>query len=1339
MVSETKTPAQPGEAERNSPAWAGFRTPLAEKIFLDRYALKSMDKEAIRAGDVVVYCPNPQEDEKRRRREIGVVTALDRATKHAAVRPRDEPDAQPLSVPLEHLDKPLELHRDAMYRRVARAIATAEPEGPGRAEAEERFFEALSAGAFVPGGRILAGAGVSGLTFYNCFVLPSPHDSRRGIMETAAEQFEIMSRGGGVGINVSSLRPRYDAVGELGRSSGAVSWADFYSYLTGKVEQGGCFSPETRLATDRGLVRAADLAGRVEAGAVISASTHRGPRRLVRAFRNGTKPLFRVTTKRGFSVDVTGEHRMAVLDGSRIGTVPLADLRIGDEVLTLLEGGDSAATDYVELRPVIYNRSVMSTALNEDVSLPPRLTESLAYLLGYACGDGYVHVAKKVTWSAPKALKLSVPQARPEIIKALREAAETIFGIVPTVESGDGACVNVVIYSRLVIEWLSQNGLLKAKTPDVRVPEAIFHSRASVVRAFLSGYFDADGCDRAGKGGYSFDSVSLGMVRDVQLLLAANGIASHINTTQREQANWRTVHRLCITGAEFREKADRFLAMSYKSKHTAGRRNQGNNYPMPVWMSLGVPHPSRYHSGLVDVTKDRISYRALARIRERLATDGLAEWASRVDELLRVLPDRIRSIEALGPSEVIDFEVEDVHLLSGNGVYTSNSRRGALMIVLDVWHPDVEQFVEAKHKLGTLDNANISVAVSDAFMAAVEHDAEWPLVFPDRGDADYNTTWDGDLRRWQALGRPVNVYKTVRARDLYDRICRSAWASAEPGLFFVDRVNALSNSYYCQSICCTNPCGEEPLPPWGVCNLGALNLSVFVRATPEGKYFWPTVTDDVLPSWEPILERLDLDRLAVAARTGVDFLDDVIEKTPYLFRENEEQQRAERRVGLGVMGLAELLIRAGIPYGSELALKVVDRLFEVIRDAAYEESIALARRKGPFPRFDAEKYLQSGYARLLPPHLRDGIAQNGIRNVTLLTVAPTGTTGTMMGTSTGIEPYFLFRFESRSRLGAHVVNEPVVGDYCREMGLPEDSPLPPQFQTTEDLTPRQHVLLMAAAQRYVDAAISKTCNLPNQFTVEDVKAFYQELYRLGCKGGTVYRDGSRAEQALVKLPGTEKTGTWRPGDPAAKLVKPLPDQPREGYTHSVLTPLGRVHITLNLDPADGSPFDIFIALSKAGSDTDADTDAIGRLLSLLLRLNVDVPSRARLDLAIDQFRGIATSRSAGFGPGRVRSVPDGIAKCLEELLAFLERQHPAAAAGALRAPEKGAPAAGSADGEPPPAAGDGANGQAAGPPPAAGSEGRRRTYLHMCPACGNAAAAFVDGCFKCFGCGYTEC
>ncbi len=889
-----------------------FRTELAEKIFLDRYALKSSDKRDIAAGDVVVYCPNPHEDEKWRQREIGVVTAVHHERGEVSVRPRADAQATPIALSMDYVDKPLELTWNQMSRRVAAAIAQAETNEADRRRAEARFYEALSTRTFVPGGRILAGAGAPGdLTFYNCFVIPSPKDSRKGILETAAQQFEIMSRGGGVGINVSSLRPRYDSViGVNGRSSGAVSWADLYSFITGKVEQGG-------------------------------------------------------------------------------------------------------------------------------------------------------------------------------------------------------------------------------------------------------------------------------------------------------------------------------------------------------------------------------------------------------------------------------------------------SRRGALMIIMDIWHPDIENFIASKRKAGVLDNANISVGISDAFMKAVEDDGDWPLVFPDRSDPQYNQLWDGNLEAWKAAGRKVTTYRTVKARSLYDKICESAWASAEPGLFFVDRVNRFSNSHYYQPIRCTNPCGEQPLPPWGVCNLGALNLAEFVRPSPDDIAFWPTLGDEALDgkpnggsaarardeAIERAVERVDIEKLRRMTQTGIHFLDNVIDATTYFFAENENQQKTERRVGLGVMGLAELLVKIGVPYGSRLALAVVDKVFETIRDSAIDESVELARIKGPFPRFIADKFLESEFTAVLPDRARERIRNHGIRNVTLLTVAPTGTTGTMMATSTGIEPFFMFQFERRGRLGSHLVNEAVVTDYCRDMGLPQTvTELPGQFRTTEDLSPLDHVEVMAVAQKYVDSAISKTCNLPHDFSVEDVKTFYRKLYELGCKGGTVYRDRSREEQVLVKLPEAETTAVATtqgqvPAKPAViEPVKRLPSVPRQGFTHSVQTPIGRVHVTLNTDPGNGSPFDVFVTLSKAGSDTDADTDALGRLISLLLRLNVEIPSRTRLELAIEQIRGIATSRSVGFGPDRVRSVPDGIGRCLEKLIEHIDQSRLAQAA----IPSAAMPAA---------IVAETVEAAVRGPasPPSGGA------FMQVCPDCGNATAANVDGCFKCFSCGYSEC
>ena len=397
--------------------------------------------------------------------------------------------------------------------------------------------------------------------------------------------------------------------------------------------------------------------------------------------------------------------------------------------------------------------------------------------------------------------------------------------------------------------------------------------------------------------------------------------------------------------------------------------------------------------------------------------------------------------------------------------------------------------------------------------------------------------------------------------------------------------------------------------------------------------------------------------------------------------------------------------------------------FETIRDSAYAESSDLAARKGSFPRFDPAPYGESGYVHQLSGDTRAQIEEHGIRNVTLLTVAPTGTTGTMMATSTGIEPYFMFRFERRGRLGSHLVNEAVVSDFLRSNDMPEDSELPPQFVTTEDLEPEHHAAIMAVAQRYVDSAISKTCNLPHDFTVDQVKDFYRRLYELGCKGGTVYRDRSREEQVLVKLPEDETAPEPPRPRTAINPVKALPKGPRLGFTDWVQTPIGRVHVTLNVDPANPSqPFDVFVTLSKAGSDTDADTDAMGRLLSLLLRLDVELPARQRLELAIEQLRGIATSRAVGFGPDRIRSVPDGIARCLEKLLEHLDT--------AFAGGESIRTLAGSEAPAPSPEAQAGGNGQ----PQANGS-----AFMQLCPQCGNATAANVDGCFKCFSCDFSEC
>ncbi|TMD64140.1 MAG: hypothetical protein E6I97_25110, partial [Chloroflexi bacterium] len=374
-----------------------------------------------------------------------------------------------------------------------------------------------------------------------------------------------------------------------------------------------------------------------------------------------------------------------------------------------------------------------------------------------------------------------VENSQPDIKNRLVSLLKNLFSIEPIVGPGDGACTNIRAYSRLLVEWLQENGLLKQKANAVRVPEAIFQSPSSVVGAFLAGYFDADGCDRGRKGGYGFDSVSRAMLEDLQLLLLANGIVSHITTQDRSAQGWLPIHRLIVTGAQFKERFSKLISISInKDKQRKGLRSHRSNYPMEVWGTLGIP--GRYYQGLFDFTKERVSHYALTRVRERVLAAGGTAMVEHLDALLGVLPDVIISIAPLGPSEVYDFEVDEVHLLAGGGIYTSNSRRGALMIMLDDNHPDIEEFITVKRTAGKIEHANLSVCISDKFMEAVKEDADWDLI------------WQNEVK------------KTVRARHLWDLICKSAWESAEPGMVFMDRYNKESNTWYYENIRCVNPC-----------------------------------------------------------------------------------------------------------------------------------------------------------------------------------------------------------------------------------------------------------------------------------------------------------------------------------------------------------------------------------------------------------------------------------------------------------------------------------------------------------------------------------------------------
>lgn len=644
-------------------------------------------------------------------------------------------------------------------------------------------------------------------------------------------------------------------------------------------------------------------------------------------------------------------------------------------------------------------------------------------------------------------------------------------------------------------------------------------------------------------------------------------------------------------------------------------------------------------------------------------------------------------------------------------VQQGGSRRGALMLMLNDWHPDVEEFITKKQDLTQLNGANLSVCVSDDFMEAVKKDADWDLVFPDLDDKRYNTKWEGNIDSWKKMGGKVIVWKTVKAKELWDLICTAAWRSAEPGLHFLDRSNKRSNTWYFETLTATNPCGEQPLSPWAVCNLGAMNLAAYVR---NGEFDYANFGKDV--------------------KVAMRFLDNVIDDTHYFYKENEKVAKDIRRTGLGILGLADALIKMKLRYGAPESEETLRKIFEALRNNAYEASSENAKEKGSFPKFKADKYLKGYHILALPNSIREKIAKNGIRNAVLLTIAPTGTTSLISGVSSGVEPVYEFEFIRRDRLGEHKMYHPLYEAWKKAH---PNEPKPGYYVSANDLTPEEHVMVQAIAQEYIDSSISKTVNAPNAHTVEDVKSLYMQAYDHGLKGVTYMRDGSR-EGVLSRI--EEKKPEVQPATMPKEYVRAPRPMMVEGVTYKTQTPMGDTFITLNHDESR-EPFEVFITIGKSGSDVAAMADALGRMISLNLRLAGNLPPRERIRQVISQLSGIGGARSVGFGENRVRSLPDAIAKVLAKQYAFKvngvveDKLAPGAPMHAEAlvevAPTHSAPAdvkeeitvltqlplqeGITIDTKP------------------------KTNNFDICPECGTSAFVFEEGCGKCYACGHSEC
>lgn len=708
----------------------------------------------------------------------------------------------------------------------------------------------------------------------------------------------------------------------------------------------------------------------------------------------------------------------------------------------------------------------------------------------------------------------------------------------------------------------------------------------------------------------------------------------------------------------------------------------GSGFSVTYYNCFVIPSPKDSRGGILETLKQMVEIMARG--------GGVGINLSS----LRPRGARVKKVNGFssGPvnwAELFSVATKDI-------IQQGGSRRGALMLMLWDWHPDIEEFITVKEDLKRINGANLSVNISDHFMEAVEKDKDWPLVFPDTNDPEYDEKWDGDLEVWKKMGKKVIVHKIVKARKIWELIAKAAWQSAEPGVVFMERYNKLYNNYYWNRINCVNPCGEEGLPPWGVCNLGSINLSALVKG----------VNIDKKGSF-------DFDSLKKLVAIAVRFQDNVVDMDTYVFEGIRHiQLEGERRIGLGTMGLGDALIKLHLRYGSAESLKFINKVYRIIRDEAYRTSAELAREKGSFLKFDKDLYLKGEFIKKLPKTIKEKIGKYGIRNSLLLMQAPTGSTSLMSGTTSGIEPVYEFEFIRRDRLGEHFIRHYLYEKWYKkhEKEIKEGKIKKPDwFVSANELTPEDHVRVQAAIQKYVDASISKTVNAPKTHTIDDVKKLYSLAYKLGCKGITYMREGSR--EGVLERKKEEKPKTEKITLPTIKS-RPLVVH---GSTYRITTPVGVAFITVNTNGGNPpEPFEVFINVGKAGTDISAMAEGLGRMISLALRFSSHLSTLERVKEIVNQLKDIGGTRTLGFGKDRIRSLPDAVAKVLTI--------HYGLSNSTVKSENNSKLIS-----------------QTTQQVIQLSSNQPVSSSFDVCPSCGQATLVHEEGCKKCYGCGYSEC
>ncbi len=1075
----------------------------------------------------------------------------------------------------------------------------------------------------------------AGVVVSNCYVIPSPEDSRNGILDNLKVMTEIMARGGGVGINLSTLRPRGSYIKTVnGTASGPCSWAQLYSVATGDViQQGGSRRGALMLMLD---------------------DNHPDIEEFITVKRTAGK-----IEHANLSVCISDKFMQAVKDdanwdliwqGEVKKTIRASDLwdLICTSAWASAEPGMVFMDRYNKLSNTWYYENIRcvnpcvtgDTLIYTDAGLiPARELAERGMPVVVASPDIAVGELVPVRYAVARS-STQTTMASPARSVSLRQASHVFpTGIRPIyqLQTKEGYTVRLTEdHKVLTLEgWKAASDLIVGDKIHLLHGEGGFGTTGNADLGQILGWLIGDGylnTRREGAVTLSFfgteQSIAPRFAEAVnRLVVAPEGQRQYIVGAQkivgRDETRIESTRLLHLIDPELLENK-----LQVPPSVLRGSREMQKGFLSALFTADGSVQGTMEKGTSVRLTS--ISQSLLENVQRLLLNFGIAShiYKNRRNAGARELPD--------GKGGSASYDCQTYHDLMIS--------RGNLRV-----------FAE---QIGFLTDEK-------------QHKLEEALTKFSRGPyrEDFLATFES-----LAPGGEEMVY------DL-----------SEPEAHqFVGNGLTLHN------------CGEQGLPPFGVCNLGAINLSAFVV---DGK--------------------MDYARLAEMSKVAMRFLDNVVDATEYFIEENRVAQLGTRRTGLGTMGLADALIKMKIPYGSEESVPVIERIYATIRDASYDMSADIALEKGAFSHFERDKYMQGEFIKKLPKPIQEKIKKQGIRNAVLLTQAPTGTTSLLAGVSSGIEPVYDFAMVRRDRTGEHIMYHPLLQEW-REVHPNE--PTPAYFVSSNDLTPEEHVRVQATIQRYTDSSISKTVNAPNNHTVEEVQKLYRLAYESGCKGVTYYRDGSR--DAVLTRVADEKKAEEKAAAPGMTMeavvtiqdgVKPRPSVVH-GYTRQMNAPEGKINVTINSD--EHGPLEVFVNVGKAGSDIAALAEALGRLISLNLRILSPLSQTDRAREIADQLRGIGGSRSVGFGMQQVRSMPDAVARALEMHFEEMKQQQAEHEAETEAAPLTNGK--------------DNGNGHSENTATLV-SLSHMSITGNLCPQCGCNTMVYEEGCKKCYNCGHSEC